>query len=115
MQYGGESGHALPVSHKAREGAVKKRKERMMKNDDPPITDVLTRSERPLPSFAAHVLTGGYPDEIVKLGTENIRLQRLVAELLVENQRLRQRYCGDRRDAGPSDLSAVPSGDRRDS
>jgi hypothetical protein len=86
-----------------------------MKSDDPSITDVLTRSERPLPPFAAHGLAGGQSDEIVKLGTENIRLQRLVAELLVENQRLRQRYCSDRRDVKPSDLLAVPSGNRRDS
>jgi hypothetical protein len=105
----------LPCPIRAREGAAKKRKERMMKNDDSSTTDVLTRNERPLPSLATHGFAGGQSDEIVKLGTENIRLQRLVAELLVENQRLRQRYCGDRRDVKPSDLLAVPSGDRRDS
>jgi hypothetical protein len=32
---------------------------------------------------------------LIELEAENLRLQRLVAELLIKNQQLRDMYCGD--------------------
>ena len=46
--------------------------------------------------FSAHATTGPGTEEILKLRTESLRLMQLVAELLIENQQLRQRYCGSR-------------------
>ena len=65
-----------------------------MKSEDQVRTGFPAHDELLPPSFSAHVPTGGHLEEVVKLRTENFRLQRLVAELLVENQQLRQRYCG---------------------
>jgi hypothetical protein len=64
------------------------------------------------PPFSASALatTGGHAEETMKLRTENNRLQRLVAELLIENQQLRQRYCGSRIHRS----SATPQADHRE-
>jgi hypothetical protein len=48
------------------------------------------------PSLSARPLSLGSADEMGKLRSENFRLQLLVAELLVENQQLRQRNCGSK-------------------
>jgi hypothetical protein len=85
-----------------------------MRNDDRLRSDVATKNDHLLPSLDTRAPASSSLEEIVKLGTENIRLQRLVAELLAENQQLRQRYCVSRRDAGSSSTPAVPSGDRHD-
>lgn len=53
-------------------------------------------SSQPFPVFG---LAQGSSDETVILASENARLQRLVAELLIENQQLRQRYGISRKDA----------------
>ncbi|HXC97478.1 MAG TPA: hypothetical protein VNU92_17395 [Edaphobacter sp.] len=51
--------------------------------------------ELPL-SLSARSLSPGNQDEMGKLRSENLRLQLLVAELLAENQQLRQRNCGSK-------------------
>ena len=48
------------------------------------------------PSLSTRRLPLGSADEMGKLRSENLRLQLLVAELLVENQQLRQRNCGSK-------------------
>jgi hypothetical protein len=48
------------------------------------------------PSLSARPHSHGSADEMGKLRSENLRLQLLVAELLVENQQLRQRNCGSK-------------------
>jgi hypothetical protein len=48
------------------------------------------------PSLSTPPLPLGSADEMGKLRSENLRLQLLVAELLVENQQLRQRNCGSK-------------------
>jgi hypothetical protein len=48
------------------------------------------------PSLSARPLPHGSLDEMGKLRSENLRLQLLVAELLAENQQLRQRNCGSK-------------------
>ena len=63
----------------------------------------------PLPA-SPRAIAGGHAEETMKLRTENNRLQRLVAELLIENQQLRQRYCGARSDRS----SATPQADHRE-
>jgi hypothetical protein len=77
----------------------------MTKSEQTPGTDFSGHNEfslQPLPVFGAG---RGGSDETAKLESENVRLQRLVAELLIENQQLRQRNLVSRRDvvhAGPS-------------
>ncbi len=48
------------------------------------------------PSLSARPLPLSGADEMGKLRSENLRLQLLVAELLAENQQLRQRNCGSK-------------------
>jgi hypothetical protein len=71
-----------------------------MKREDQLGTRVGVQDDFSLPALSSRAPggSGGHTEEIVKLRTENVRLQRLVAELLVENQQLRQRYCGSRAD-----------------
>jgi hypothetical protein len=54
-------------------------------------TGSLHYDERLHPSFPRPAIASSDSDEVLKLRTDNARLQRLVAELLVENQQLRQR------------------------
>ena len=69
----------------------------MMKIDDQIKMGIRFDDESSPPSFfSAHATAGQGADEIPKLRTENLRLKQLVAELLIENQQLRQRYCGSR-------------------
>jgi len=70
------------------------------------------QEEFPPPPFSVspRATTGGHAEETMKLRTENNRLQRLVAELLIENQQMRQRYCGSRSDRS----SATPQADHRE-
>lgn len=70
-----------------------------MKSESHTRTGSLRYDEHPHPSFSSPAIASRDSDEILKLKTENVRLQRLVAELLIENQELRQRHCGSRRDA----------------
>jgi hypothetical protein len=70
----------------------------MTKSEDRLGTDLRSHDELSPPSFSTHAVTSRNVDEIVKLRMDNVRLQRLVAELLVENQQLRQRYFGPRAD-----------------
>jgi hypothetical protein len=83
----------------------------MTKSEDRSGTDLRFHDELSPPSFSTHAVTSRNVDEIVNLRMDNVRLQRLVAELLVENQQLRQRYCGAK-GAGPS--AVPPHHDRRD-
>jgi hypothetical protein len=85
-----------------------------MRNDDRLRSEVATKKDHLLPSLDTRAPGSGSLEEIVKLGTENVRLQRLVAELLAENQQLRQRYCSSLRDAASSGLSAAPSDESHD-
>jgi hypothetical protein len=92
-------------------------------------TGSLRYDERLHPSFPPPAIASSDSDEVLKLRTDNVRLQRLVAELLVENQQLRQRHCGSgsgsgsnsscdsrsRRDAEYADPSAAHIPHRRDS
>jgi hypothetical protein len=64
-----------------------------MKSEQTSTPGLSAHDELLLPSLPSRALTHGNSDELAKLKTENVRLQRLVAELLVENQQLRQRYC----------------------
>jgi len=71
----------------------------MMKIDDQMKMGIRLDDESSPPSFfSAHATAGQGVEEIPKLRTENLRLKQLVAELLIENQQLRQRY-GVSRDA----------------
>ena len=63
-------------------------------------------SLQPLPVFG---LAKGSSDETAKLASDNVRLQRLVAELLIENQQLRQRYGVSRKDVGRAVSPATES------
>jgi hypothetical protein len=81
----------------------------MMKSELRTTTGLLHYDESPLPAFAHHATASCDSEQILQLKVENARLQRLVAELLVKNQELRQRHCGARRDAECSGLSIVPS------
>jgi hypothetical protein len=86
----------------------------MMKSELPATTGFLHYDESPLPAFAHHATASGDSEQILQLKVENARLQRLVAELLVKNQELRQRHCGARRDAECAESSAVPRYLRRE-
>ena len=63
-------------------------------------------SLQPLPVFG---LAKGSSDETAKLASDNVRLQRLVAELLIENQQLRQRYGISQKDPGRAASQATES------
>jgi hypothetical protein len=65
--------------------------ESTMKSEEQVRMDVRVHDDLAPPGFSSRA-PGGSADEAMQLRTENIRLQRLVAELLVENQQLRQRY-----------------------
>ena len=80
-----------------------------MKSEEQVRMDVRVHEDLSPPVFSSRA-PGGSADEVMQLRTENIRLQRLVAELLVENQQLRQRY-GCSKTGGHS---AVASGDTRE-
>ena len=74
----------------------------MMKIEDQAKMGVRFDDESsPLSIFSAHATAGHGSEEVMKLRTDNLRLKQLVAELLIENQQLRQRYCGPRKD-GPA-------------
>ena len=62
-----------------------------------------------LPAFGR---AQGSSDEMAKLTSENVRLQRLVAELLIENQQLRQRYGVSRKDPERTSPVAAESDNR---
>jgi hypothetical protein len=61
---------------------------------------------RPLPVFGQ---AKGSADETAKLASENVRLQRLIAELLIENQQLRQRYGISQKNSCSTSPSATES------
>jgi hypothetical protein len=79
-------------------------------------TGSLRYDERLHPSFPPPAIASSDSDEVLKLRTDNVRLQRLVAELLVENQQLRQRHCGSGSCSGfnSGSNSSCDSGFRRD-
>lgn len=85
-----------------------------MKSEDPATVGFPAHDEHSVPPFPAHAIAGQNADEVMKLKTENIRLQRLVAELLVENQQLRERYYGSRRAAEDAVPSAAHNHHRHD-
>jgi hypothetical protein len=94
---------------------VRERKPRMT-SETRTRTGSLRYDERLHPSFPPPAIASSDSDEILKLRTDNARLQRLVAELLVENQQLRQRHCGSNSDAGfnSGSNSSSNSGFKRD-
>jgi hypothetical protein len=70
-----------------------------------PTTGFQHHDDSPLSAFSHHATASRDSEQIFQLKVENARLQRLVGELLVKNQELRQRHCGSSRDAecsGPS-------------
>jgi hypothetical protein len=74
----------------------------MMKSEDAVRMGARIDDDASPPSiFSAPATAGLGAEEVMKLKTENLRLKQLVAELLVENQQLRQRNCGSRT-SGPS-------------
>ena len=93
---------------------ARKRKECTMKSEDSVRTGFPLHDDLPPPSFSARALAGANSDELGKLRADNVRLQLLVAELLVENQQLRQRYNSRRRDAEHSGSSTAHPSDLRD-
>jgi hypothetical protein len=72
----------------------------MTKREQTSETGFSGRDEFSLQPFPVFPSAKGIADETAKLESENARLQRLVAELLIENQQLRQRYGVSRRDVG---------------
>ncbi len=70
-----------------------------MTNQDRTGVDFLNRDELSFPPLSGRPTASGDSEEMLKLMTENVRLQHLVAELLIENQQLRQRHCGPRKEA----------------
>lgn len=85
-----------------------------MKSESHTRTGSLRYDEHPHPSFSSPAIASRDSDEVLKLKTENVRLQRLVAELLIENQELRQKHCGSRRDAEGAAPSAAHNHHRGD-
>jgi hypothetical protein len=79
-----------------------------MKSEEQVRMDVRVHDDLSPPVFSSRA-AGVAAEEVMQLRTENVRLQRLVAELLVENQQLRQRY-GCSKTGGHS---VVASGDPR--
>jgi hypothetical protein len=74
----------------------------MMKNEDAVRMNVRIDDDASPPSFFPVQATASHAaEETMKLRTENLRLKQLVAELLVENQQLRQRFCGSRTSVPP--------------
>jgi hypothetical protein len=71
----------------------------MMKSEDTVRMGIQIDDDPSPPSFfSAHAAVSHRAEEVIKLRTENLRLKQLVAELLIENQQLRQRNCGPRTD-----------------
>src|SRR5260370_18930150 len=81
----------------------------MMKSEFQTRTDAFRYDEPCIPSLPSSAIPSRVLDEFSKLKTDNARLQRLVAELLVENQKLRQQFCGSRRDAEYAETSTTPT------
>lgn len=69
-----------------------------MTNQDRTGVEFLNRDELSFLPLSGRPTANSDSEEILKLMTENVRLQHLVAELLIENQHLRQRHCGPRKD-----------------
>jgi hypothetical protein len=86
----------------------------MTKSEQTPETGFSDRDEFSLQPFPAFGRTKGGSDETAKLESDNVRLQRLVAELLIENQQLRQRYGMSRKDVGHADPAATERSNSRD-
>ena len=72
----------------------------MTKSEQTPEKGFSGPDEFSLQPFPVFGHAKGSSDETAKLASENVRLQRLVAELLIENQQLRQRYGIARKDVG---------------
>jgi hypothetical protein len=73
----------------------------MMKSEDAVRMGVRIDDDASPPSiFSATAAHGA--EEVMKLKIENLRLKQLVAELLVENQELRQRNCGSQTSGPPA-------------
>jgi hypothetical protein len=83
--------------------------ESTMKHEEQARMDVRIHDELSPQVFSSRAAGGVSAEEVMQLRTENVRLQRLVAELLVENQQLRQRYGCSK----TSGHSVVASGDPR--
>ena len=81
----------------------------MTKSEPTPEKGFSGHDEFSLQPFPAFGLAQGSSDETAKLASENVRLQRLVAELLIENQQLRQRYGVSKKDAGRVSLPVIES------
>jgi hypothetical protein len=79
----------------------------MTKSEQTPETGFSDHDEFSLQPFSVFGRAKGGSDETAKLETENVRLQRLVAELLIENQQLRQRYGRPRTDSKAVELSST--------
>ncbi|MGH9596061.1 MAG: hypothetical protein ACRD3K_04600 [Edaphobacter sp.] len=80
-----------------------------MKSEEQVRMDVRVQDDLSPPVFSSRAQGSVSADEVMQLRAENVRLQCLVAELLVENQQLRQRYGCSK----TSGHSAVASGDPR--
>ena len=81
----------------------------MTKSEQTPEKGFSGDDEFSLQPFPVFGHAKGSPDETAKLASENVRLQRLVAELLIENQQLRQRYGVSKKDAGRVSLPITES------
>ena len=86
----------------------------MMKIEAPTSTGSSRFDEIAISSFTSPAIVDYDSEQIVELKMENVRLRRLVAELLVKNQQLRQRYCGSRKDSECAELSAAHNYHRRE-
>src|ERR1700733_3574455 len=76
------------------------REKTMTKSEQTPEKGFSGHDEFSLQPFPVFGQAKGSSDETAKLASENVRLQRLVAELLIENQQLRQRYGISQKDPG---------------
>jgi hypothetical protein len=86
----------------------------MMKSESQTRTDAFRYDELCIPSLPSPAIPSRDLDEISKLKTDNTRLKQLVAELLIENQKLRQQFCGSRKDVECAETSTTPRDCRRD-
>jgi hypothetical protein len=81
----------------------------MTKSEQTPEKGFSGNDEFSLQPFPVFGHAKGSSDETAKLASENVRLQRLVAELLIENQQLRQRYGISQNDPGRAASASTES------
>lgn len=83
----------------------------MMKSEQTPEKGFSGHDQVSLQPFPVFGLAQGNSDETARLASENVRLQRLVAELLIENQQLRQRYGLSQKAPARAGISATENDD----